>query len=362
MVFISKFLLKASKNVFLDSLTLRLKGGHGGNGLGRYGGVGGQGGAVVFIAKEKATLRKILKKYPRGEIRAGDGEHSSKLRIIGRRGPDVMVETPVGVTIISPENGKVFAELNEENATFLGAYGGSGGCVASDWIGKYGQDWKLTLDLKLIADVGLVGFPNAGKSTFLKAISKASPKIASYPFTTIQPNIGIINYPDYRQISVADLPGLIEGAHANIGMGHKFLKHVERTKLLLLICDINGFQLSPKHARRSCLENIFSLMKELEMYNETLMDRPSILLINKMDTEGSSKSYEKLKDQLKHIEETVNDCPEEIRPSKLLEFDKILPMAAKHREGIDKILTEIRRSLDLEAERKLLELEKASVR
>lgn len=172
--------------------------------------------------------------------------------------------------------------------------------------------------------------------------------------TTIQPNIGTIDFPDYRQISVADLPGLIEGAHANIGMGHSFLKHVERTKLLLLIVDINGFQLSQKHIKRSCLENIFSLMKELEMYNDTLMDRRSILLINKMDVDGSEKIYEKLMDQLKHMEQCVSDCPDEIRPTKLLDFDSILPMSAKYRQGIDKVIADIRNSLDLEAEKQLL--------
>jgi Obg family GTPase CgtA len=150
-------------------------------------------------------------------------------------------------------------------------------------------------------DIGLVGFPNAGKSTLLKAVSHAKPKIASYPFTTVRPNVGIINYKDLREISMADLPGLIEGAYANKGMGHRFLKHVERTKLLLLIVDINGFQLSPQYPHRSCLETILLLNKELELYNKDLLEKPSMLLINKMDTENAQQKYVEIKDSLQNI-------------------------------------------------------------
>uniref|UniRef100_A0A336MCD5 CSON009458 protein n=1 Tax=Culicoides sonorensis TaxID=179676 RepID=A0A336MCD5_CULSO len=362
MVYLTRQVLRKIKpTVFLDTIQLKLKGGHGGNGLPKYGGNGGQGGAIVLIAKEKATLRGILKKYPTGEVIATNGEDSSKLRLVGRRGADVEIEAPVGITVIDA-NGDVLSELNEENGTFIAAGGGIGGCSDTNFIGKKGQSRLINLDMKLIADVGLVGFPNAGKSTFLKAISKAKPKIASYPFTTIQPNIGIIDYSDYRQISVADLPGLIEGAHANIGMGHSFLKHVERTKLLLLIVDIFGFQLSQKHNKRTCLQNIFSLMKELELYNKTLMDRPAMLLINKMDVDGSENVYEKLVSQLKNMEEHLNECPDEIRPTKLLEFESVHPISAKHRQGIDEVITDIRRTLDLEAEKQLLELEMKSNR
>lgn len=210
------------------------------------------------------------------------------------------------------------------------------------------------MDLKLIADVGLVGFPNAGKSTLMKSISRAKPKIASYPFTTIMPQIGMLSYEDYRQISMADLPGLIEGAHKNIGMGHQFLKHVERTRLLLLIVDIFGFQLSQMHVRRTCLENVYALNKELELYDETLLEKPSILLVNKMDIEGSIEKFEECEKHLKDLSLGVDDCPEEIRPTKLIKFERIIPISAKHYKEIDKVKEEIRDVIDLVEERNRL--------
>lgn len=228
---------------------------------------------------------------------------------------------------------------------------GGGGCSGNNWIGRQGDDRKIILDLKLIADVGLVGFPNAGKSTLMRAISNAKPKIASYPFTTIMPQIGILEYSDKRQISMADLPGLIEGAHKNIGMGHQFLKHVERTRLLMLIVDIFGFQLSVNHIRRNCLENIYALNKELELYDETLLEKPSILLINKMDVDGSIEKFIENEKYFNDLSLKVNECSEEIRPEKLLKFEKIIPISAKHQKEIDKVKEEIRDVIDVVEER-----------
>lgn len=210
----------------------------------------------------------------------------------------------------------------------------------------------IKLDLKLIADIGLVGFPNAGKSTLLKAISRANPKIASYPFTTIQPQIGTIEYEDYRQITMADLPGLIEGAHRNIGMGHQFLKHVERTSLLLLIVDIFGFRMTQNHDRRNCMQNIYALNKELELYDPTLLDKPTVLLVNKMDTNGSAEEFMRYEKNFNDLSLAVDQCPPEIRPEQLLKFERIIPISAKCNKEIDKVKAEVREVLDRVHERK----------
>ncbi len=174
-------------------------------------------------------------------VMGGAGGHASKFFILGNPGADSVLTVPRGVSVVSDE-GKLIGDLDAHGAELTVAVGGSGGSGANGWIGERGQARFVRLDLKLIADVGLVGFPNAGKSTLLKAVSRAKPKIANYPFTTIKPNLGHLAYPDQRLIQMADLPGLIEGAHYNVGMGHKFLKHVERTKMMLFVVDIGGFQ------------------------------------------------------------------------------------------------------------------------
>ncbi|XP_055713632.1 GTP-binding protein 10 homolog [Phlebotomus papatasi] len=351
---VGKSVRKHLRSHFLDSLRLTVTGGHGGSGFPKIGGVGGQGGCVYFVAKEGCSLKRVSKDYSTKRIKAAPGEDSSKIRLLGRRGKDEQVTVPVGITVID-DSGKTIGELNEDGKTFKAAGGGPGGCSGNSFIGQPGQSRTLTLDLKLIADAGLVGFPNAGKSTFLKAISKASPKIASYPFTTIKPQLGIVDYTDFRQISVADLPGLIEGAHANIGMGHKFLKHVERTRILILIVDIFGFQLSPQHMRRNCLENVYALNRELELYDSTLLDKPSILLVNKTDLDGATREFDRIKSQLHRLEQGLEGCPEEIRPEKLIEFERILPISARERIGIEKVTSAIREVLDEAAEENLKE-------
>lgn len=265
------------------------------------------------------------------------------------------VFVPPGVLIIDENERKVIGELNEAGETSLVAGGGNGGCSGNDFIGNKGHLRSIKLDLKLIADVGLLGFPNAGKSSLLKAISRANPKIASYPFTTIMPQIGTIEYQDYRQITVADLPGLIEGAHRNIGMGHQFLKHVERTSLLLLIIDIFGFQLSQNHLKRNCLQNVYALNKELELYDPTLLDKPSILLVNKMDMNGSEEEFLRYEKHFNDLSLGLDECPPELRPEQLIQFERIIPISAKCKTEINKVKVQIRDVLEAANERKILE-------
>lgn len=267
------------------------------------------------------------------------------------------IAVPLGVTIIDEEARKIIGELNTAGETCLVAGGGSGGCTGNQFIGHKGQARRIKLDLKLIADIGLVGFPNAGKSTLLKAISRTNPKIASYPFTTIHPQIGTIEYSDYRQMTMADLPGLIEGAHRNVGMGHEFLKHVERTRLLLLIVDIFGFQLSHNHLKRNCLQNVYALNKELELYDPTLLDKPSVLLVNKMDMNGSDEEFLRYEKHFHDLTLGLDECPEEIRPEKLLKFDRIIPISARDNKQINKVKLQVREVLDLDNERKQQELD-----
>lgn len=244
----------------------------------------------------------------------------------------------------------MLGELNEEGETCLAAGGGLGGSTGNQFLGQKGGSRIIKLDLKLIADIGLVGFPNAGKSTLLKALSRTNPKIASYPFTTISPQIGTIEYPDYRQITIADLPGLIEGAHKNIGMGHTFLKHVERTSLLLIIIDIFGFQLSHNHPRRNCLQNIYALNKELELYDPSLLEKPSILLVNKMDKNGSEEEFLRYEKNFNDLTLGIDECPEEIRPSMLLNFDRIIPISAKFKKEVEKVQAGVREVIETNTE------------
>lgn len=170
-----------------------------------------------------------------------------------------------------------------------------------------------------------------------------------------------MEYPDLRSITIADLPGLIEGAHANFGMGHKFLKHIERTRLLFLMVDVFGFQLSVKHEKRNCLENIYALNKELELYDASLLDKPCVLLINKMDVDGAADILKNIKPFIKNLELGLEKCPEVIRPNKLIEFERIIPVSAKNSARVNEVKENLRIILDELAERQVLPAEEEIV-
>ncbi|KAL5006952.1 hypothetical protein ScPMuIL_015758 [Solemya velum] len=206
---------------FIDTLRIHVRAGAGGQGYPKYGGVGGNGGNIYLVANKSFSLKQVLEICPSKRFTAANGGNSRKKYLLGEPGRDLEVVVPVGVCV-KTEHGKVVGDLNEAGQRVCVAKGGKGGNPENTFLGQKGEAHVMNLDLKLIADIGLVGFPNAGKSTFLSAVSRTTPKIADYPFTTIRPQIGTMIYPDTRQITVADLPGLIEGAHVNFGMGHKF--------------------------------------------------------------------------------------------------------------------------------------------
>ncbi|XP_068260910.1 GTP-binding protein 10 isoform X2 [Nyctibius grandis] len=308
---------------FIDDLRLYVRGGTGGMGYPRLGGEGGRGGDVWFVAQERTTLKSIRERYPQKRFVAGAGANSSVKALKGEKGKDCEVHVPLGISVLC-DDGRQIGELNAAGERFLAARGGLGGSLATNFVPCKGQRRIVHLDLKLIADVGLVGFPNAGKSSLLSKISHAKPEIANYAFTTVQPELGKIMYADYKQIPVADLPGLIEGAHANKGMGHKFLKHVERTKQLLLV--------------------------ELELYKEELLTKPALLAINKMDLPCAKDNLNELMKQLQNPQDFLHLLQDEMIPANTLEFKDIIPISTYTGEGIEELKACIRKSIDEEAE------------
>uniref|UniRef100_A0A8B9KI91 GTP-binding protein 10 n=1 Tax=Astyanax mexicanus TaxID=7994 RepID=A0A8B9KI91_ASTMX len=330
---------------FVDNLRMYVRGGSGGMGLPRLGGHGGNGGDVWVVAKKDLTLKRIKDRYPLKRFVAGVGSNSSIRALKGARGNDVEIPAPVGISITT-DNGKILGELNCEGDRILVARGGQGGALHSGFLPSKGQFRQICLDLRLIADLGLVGFPNAGKSSLLTALSHATPQIASYPFTTLRPEIGKVMYEDHKQVSVADLPGLIEGAHMNRGMGHKFLKHVERTRQLMFVVDVCGFQLASNTPFRSAFEAVQLLTKELELYKEELLGKPAILVVNKMDLPEAEEKLQELETQLENQEELSQLLPEEMIPSSFVSFKHTVPVSAQTGLGLSRLKSLLRQSLE----------------
>lgn len=342
---------------FVDKLRVYVRGGTGGTGLPQYGGVGGKGGDVYVEASEHVKdLKQLRDKFTERRFIAGNGEDSRKYRLVGKPGNNVTVYCPVGIDVCT-DSGRVLGELNTPGDKVLVAIGGRGGDVRNQYNGMTGQRQSISLDLKLIADVGFVGYPNAGKSTLLKAISRASPKIANYPFTTLAPNIGVVEYVDYRRLKCADLPGLIEGAHENYGLGHKFLKHVERTKLLLFVVDINGFQFGPRSPHRTAIETLLHLNRELEMYDERLLDKPAVLAISKIDSDSEQKRFDKFKMKLESITSGKYDNVDAsiVPKKKLIEFDEVIPFSSQTAFNVPYLRERLRDVIDFHEDQKLKE-------
>ncbi|HID98630.1 MAG TPA: GTPase ObgE [Thermodesulfobacteriaceae bacterium] len=288
---------------FVDQAEIHAKAGDGGPGCvsfrrerfvpkgGPDGGDGGKGGDIVFrVNPGQNTLRAFRRKKI---FRARNGQAGRGKNQHGRNGRDVIIEVPPGTMIKDPETGMLLADLTEPGQTWIAARGGLGGrgnarfATATRQAPRYaqpgieGQERRLSLELKLIADIGLVGEPNAGKSTLLARISAARPKIADYPFTTLVPNLGVVELSDHRTMVVADIPGLIEGAHRGTGMGLDFLRHVERTRILLNILDVS-------QGKEAALNSLQTVMGEVGRYHRPLLDKPWAIALNKIDVADPS--------------------------------------------------------------------------
>jgi GTPase len=296
--------------MFIDYAEIEVCAGKGGNGAvtfrrekyvpkgGPSGGNGGRGGNVIIKAYH--NLATLLDFRYKKIYKAENGEPGGSWLRDGKDGEDILIKVPVGAIIKNAKTKKIIADLDEDGKEIIIAKGGKGGKGNSNFAtptnqaprfaedGKPGEEIKLILELKLIADVGLVGFPNAGKSTLISKISAAKPKIADYPFTTLEPNLGIVNYKDFKSFTVADIPGIIEGAHEGKGLGIKFLRHIERTKILLFLIDITSENYQEQY-------NI--LLNELKSHSKILAEKTKIVSLSKADlvTEEEIKKISKKK-------------------------------------------------------------------
>lgn len=286
--------------MFVDEAKIEVKGGDGGNGQlsfrrekyvprgGPDGGDGAPGGSVVAVVDPH--VRTLLDFTYRPRYLAPDGGHGTQRRGRGKTGADLEVRLPVGTVVRTAENGEVVVDLTEPGQRAVLARGGRGGRGNAHFAtstrraprfaerGEPGQSRRLKLELKLLADVGLLGFPNVGKSSLIARVSAARPKIASYPFTTLVPNLGVVRVEEGRSFVIADLPGLIEGAHRGAGRGHDFLRHVERTRLLIHMLDVAAPERDP-------LADFATLNRELQLYDESLSKKPQLVALNKIDLE-----------------------------------------------------------------------------
>lgn len=301
-------------SMFLDQVTIEVKAGKGGDGMvafrrekyvpdgGPAGGDGGRGGDIIFVVDE--GLRTLMDFRYNRIFKAQPGENGMGKGMHGRGATDRLVKVPAGTTVKDAETGKVLGDLIDNGQQLIVAHGGRGGRgnirfathnnpapeVAEN--GEPGEERKLELELKVLADVGLVGFPSVGKSTLLSIVSAARPKIGAYHFTTLVPNLGMVDVGDGRSFVMADLPGLIEGASQGVGLGTQFLRHIERTRVILHVIDMSGME------GRDPYEDYLAINKELETYNLRLLERPQIIVANKMDMPEAEANLKIFKEKL----------------------------------------------------------------
>lgn len=341
--------------MFVDKVIVKLKAGKGGDGIvsfrhekfiergGPDGGDGGKGGDI--IARASNNQNTLAKYRYKKEIISAPGKNGSKRKKHGRSGKDLVIDLPVG-TVISV-NGEIIADLTEDKQKFLIAEGGKGGFGNAHFtsstrqapriheMGEPGEEFEPTLELKIIADVGLVGLPNAGKSTFLSRVSNARPEIADYPFTTLTPNLGVVDIDDKTSVLFADIPGLIEGASEGKGLGDEFLRHVERTKLLVHIIDVYQEDIAKAYK---------TIVNELKQYSADLAKRPQIVAINKID--GLDEDI--LAEQVKQLKKAVKRGVE------------IYLISAQSNKGVKELLYEVKYRLS-KISKKIEEAKKAEI-
>jgi len=361
--------------MFIDEIKIYARAGHGGKGCvafrrekyrpkgGPSGGNGGRGGDVILQADH--DLNNLIAQYYEPRLIAKAGQFGMGKGMDGAAGKDLIVKVPCGTLVWrlsaesvrrhefvrspafrrratlrppeggtpnSPVEGELIADLTEHGQRFVLCKGGRGGLGNRNFAtarqqaprfaqpGEPGEEGDFLLELRMIAEVGLVGYPNAGKSTLLKAISRARPKIAPYPFTTLHPQIGIVEYKDFHRLTVCDVPGLIEGAHRNVGLGHAFLRHIERCKILVLLLDMAGVD------GRQPWDDYKQLLSELGLYDPALLDKPRLSVANKMDEPAAEENLKKFKRRIRK--------------------KSVLPISAAFGQGIAEFKETIRKAVE----------------
>jgi GTP-binding protein len=326
--------------MFVDLAKIYVKAGDGGNGCvafrrekfvpfgGPAGGNGGKGGDVILIADEK--LQTLMDFKYKKHYKAKRGQHGSGGNKFGKSAEDLILKVPVGTIVKDAETGEVIADLTKNGEKVIIAKGGKGGkgnaafksptnqAPTEAEEGEKGEEKWIILELKLLADIGIIGFPNAGKSTLISTISHAKPKIADYPFTTLSPVLGVIQFDVGESVVVADIPGLIEGASEGQGLGHEFLRHIERTKALIHVIDISDYR------EREPIEAFEAINKELEKYSPELLKKKQIVVGNKIDMLSDKGEIEKIKKEFEKI------------------GYKFIPVSLITKEGLEELLNEIR--------------------